>query len=200
MNIVNVGYDSANYYVVGGAKARLLVDVGMPGTLGKLRHHLGVKGLTFGDIRLLLCTHYHPDHAGIAQDVKQAGVQLLVLTEQRAGVPLLARYAKRRDGYRDIEIDDAALLACAESRALLAQIGIAGEVLHTPGHSDDSVSLVLDEGIAFTGDLPAVIGSDEPPYDLVNQSWRVLRAHGVKQVYPGHGPVRPIASFTTPPG
>ena len=32
---------------------------------------------------------------------------------------------------------------------MLATLGIAGEIVHTPGHSADSVSLVLDSGIAF---------------------------------------------------
>lgn len=31
MNIVNVGYDSANYYIIGQDRNRLLVDVGWPG-------------------------------------------------------------------------------------------------------------------------------------------------------------------------
>ena len=35
-----------------------------------------------------------------------------------------------------------------ESRAFLNAIGIDGELIHTPGHSDDSVSLLLDEGMA----------------------------------------------------
>ena len=33
MNIVDVGYDSTNYYVLGASSNRLLVDVGWPGTL-----------------------------------------------------------------------------------------------------------------------------------------------------------------------
>ena len=35
MNIVNVGYDSTNYYVLGLNATRLLIDVGWPGTLPK---------------------------------------------------------------------------------------------------------------------------------------------------------------------
>ncbi|MCX5969927.1 MAG: hypothetical protein NTV14_00155 [Coprothermobacterota bacterium] len=32
-------------------------------------------------------------------------------------------------------------------------IGLQGEIVSTPGHSADSISVVLDEGIAFTSDL-----------------------------------------------
>jgi|GEM_PF-245888 len=40
VNIVNVGYDSTNYYVIAAERGELLVDVGWPGTLPKLRHTL----------------------------------------------------------------------------------------------------------------------------------------------------------------
>ena len=35
----------------------------------------------------------------------------------------------------------------------LAEFGIAGKVISTPGHSPGSVSVVLDTGDAFVGDL-----------------------------------------------
>jgi hypothetical protein len=43
MNIVNVSYASANYYVLGQGRSRLLVDVGWPGTLPKLAGHSGLE-------------------------------------------------------------------------------------------------------------------------------------------------------------
>ena len=83
-------------------------------------------------------------------------------------------------------------MPCAESRAFLATIGIAGEIVHTPGHSDDSVSLVLDTGAAFTGDLTAPGLATEETGATVADSWARLRALGATTVYAGHGPVRPI--------
>ena len=79
-------------------------------------------------------------------------------------------------------------------RHRLARVGIAGEIVPTPGHSDDSVSLVLDSGEAFTGDLthPQMAGEDE--LEMVKASWRGLRDLGAVTVYPGHGGVRSIFS------
>jgi glyoxylase-like metal-dependent hydrolase (beta-lactamase superfamily II) len=51
------------------------------------------------------------------------------------------------------------------------------------------VSLVLDDGTAFTGDLPHPLMLSGDPDDPAEQSWAKLRAQGVKSVYPGHGPV-----------
>ncbi len=58
----------------------------------------------------------------------------------------------------------------------------------TSGHSPDSVSLILDEGIAFTGDLPPLRMVPDDPTDLARQSWEKIHAKGVTTVYPAHGP------------
>jgi glyoxylase-like metal-dependent hydrolase (beta-lactamase superfamily II) len=147
------------------------------------------------EIRYGLATHYHIDHAGVAQELKLAGVVLLVLEVQVPAIPRMKHWTKPQDHYLEITMDDNVVISCDESRSLLAGIGIAGEVLHTPGHSDDSVSLLLDDGSAFTGDLtpPQYIGMEDP--EVVHRSWQVLRAHGASRVYPAHGPVRPIEAY-----
>jgi endoribonuclease LACTB2 len=130
-----------------------------------------------------LCTHYHPDHAGLAQAITQAGAQLLLIEQQRAAVP------------PHITLDTVVGLSPATSRSFLQQHHIDGEIVWTPGHSDDSVSLVLDTGIAFTGDLQPPLASDEPSQRVLAQSWRELQARGVKHVYPGHGAVFSLQSL-----
>ena len=193
MYIANVGYDSANYYVLGDSNNRLLVDVGWSQTLGKLTAMLKRKGIALQDLGYLLATHYHPDHAGLAQELKNLGVRLIVLTEQRGSIPLLKSVIKPRDKYIDIRLDDNLELTSDASRAFLKSIGIAGEIISTPGHSPDSITLILDKGAAFTGDLALPIMSDGSA--LVTQSWQAIREHGAKMVYPGHGPVRTMTSI-----
>ncbi len=188
MNIVNVGYRSTNYYVIADTSPRLLIDAGWPGTLATMQRICNRMGLRLADIPYQLITHYHPDHAGLAQDLRRIGVQLIVVDTQLAGIPLLRSYVKPQDNYTEIELEGNIPLSVAESRAFLARIGIQGEILSTPGHSDDSVTLILDEGVAFTGDLTSPTVVPEDPTDLAYQSWERIRAKGVKTVYPGHGP------------
>ncbi|HMQ29461.1 MAG TPA: MBL fold metallo-hydrolase [Chloroflexaceae bacterium] len=186
LNIVNVGYDSTNYYVIETAATRLLVDVGFPGTLPKLSHALKRTGIALTSIAYLLVTHYHPDHAGLAQELKQQGLKLIVLEHQIAAIPQLKRHMKPQYRYQEITLDDNRTISLTQSRSFLRGIGIEGEVIATPGHSDDSVTLVLDAGLAFVGDLPPPwMATDEP----LQQSWAAIRAHNVRTVYPGHGPV-----------
>jgi len=78
----------------------------------------------------------------------------------------------------------------------IRQIGISGANFHTPGHSDDSVSLLLDDGSVFTGDLPLEAYSWDNAVALA--SWRLLREHGATRVYSAHGPIRQVDPAPVP--
>lgn len=192
MNIVHVGYDSTNYYLIGARATPLLIDVGWPGTLPKLLASLKRKDIPFQQIGYLLATHYHPDHAGLAQELKDRGVRLIVLEQQVAAIPMLKRYMKPAHHYIDITLHDNLLLTVDASRAFLKNIGINGSIIATPGHSDDSVSLVLDEGAAFTGDLTPPDAATDDVRAIVSRSWALLRSLGAHTIYPGHGPPQPL--------
>ncbi len=144
------------------------------------------------EIQYALATHYHIDHAGLAQDLKDAGVPLLVIDVQVPFIPLMKRHIKPQDHFTDISMEGNVVIPASESRSRLQRLGIAGEILHTPGHSDDSVSLLLDDGPVFTGDLtdPGRVGLEDP--DVVRASWQLLKDRGATRVYAGHGPIRPL--------
>jgi len=190
VTILNAGYRSTNYWVVSVGTSRLLVDLGWPGTMGRMRASLNRKDVPIEEIRYGLSTHYHIDHAGLAQKLKQAGVPLIVLDVQVNAIPLMKTHIKPQDQYVEITMHDNVTISCAESRSLLERIGIPGEILYTPGHSDDSISLLLDDGSAFIGDLtlPAFIGMEDVA--VVSASWQSLQEKGATRIYPGHGPVR----------
>lgn len=192
MSIVNVGYRSTNVWVVSAGTSRLLVDLGWPGTMDTLRANLQRMNVPLREIQYGLATHYHIDHAGLAQDLKLEGIPLLVIDVQRPFVPLMRRHIKPTDGFTEITLHDNVVISATESRSWLKRIGVAGEVLHTPGHSEDSVSLLLDSGEVFTGDLTHQSLVTETEAEVTLASWQRLRESGATMVYPGHGPIRPI--------
>jgi glyoxylase-like metal-dependent hydrolase (beta-lactamase superfamily II) len=155
-------------------------------------------GVPLNEIRFALATHYHIDHAGLGQEFKLAGVPLLVPDVQVEAIPIMKTWIKPGDHYLDITMHDNVTIALTESRPLLERIGIPGEIVHTPGHSDDSVSLLLDNGSAFTGDLTPISAAWGDDAAVVLASWRSLRDRGATRVYPGHGPVRPIEAEALP--
>jgi len=189
VTVVNIGYRSTNYWIISAGNSRLLVDLGWPGTMGRIQANLKRMDVPISEICYGFATHYHIDHAGAAQEIKHAGIPLLVFDVQTPAVTLMKKWTKPQDQYLEITMYDNIQISCDESRSLLESIGIQGEILHTPGHSDDSVSLLLDDGSVFTGDLtaPQYIGLENP--EIVYKSWQLLFDRGAKCVYPGHGPV-----------
>jgi glyoxylase-like metal-dependent hydrolase (beta-lactamase superfamily II) len=165
----------------------LLVDIGWPGTLGTMKANLRRMGVPLHELRYALATHYHIDHAGLAEELKREGVPLLVLDVQVDVIPIMKTWTKPGDNYVNITADGNVTISFEESRQLLGAIGIPGEILHTPGHSDHCVSLLLDDGSVFTGDLPPEAYAFDNPVALT--TWRHLRDRGAARVYPAHGPI-----------
>jgi hydroxyacylglutathione hydrolase len=78
----------------------------------------------------------------------------------------------------------------------LSEYGIPGKIVHTPGHSMGSVSVLLETGEAFVGDLamsmfPLRLSPGLPilaeDMQKVRESWKLLIDMGVKTIYPAHG-------------
>ena len=192
ISIVNVGYRSTNFWVVSGATSRLLIDLGWPGMFGALSANLARMDIPLREITHGVATHYHLDHAGAAQDLKNHGMRLIVSAEQAAFIVPMKQHVKEADHYTEIALHDNVVVTCADSRALLRSLGIDGQFVHTPGHSDDSISVLLDAGEVFTGDLTWPTFATEETMEPVLQSWARLRSLGARTVYAGHGSIRPM--------
>jgi glyoxylase-like metal-dependent hydrolase (beta-lactamase superfamily II) len=187
MNILNVGYDSTNYYLLEIKNGKLLVDCGWPGTLPKFLAVLKRKDVSPGEIKYLLVTHFHPDHAGLAQELKNLGVSLILPESQEGYITAMDElYKSKKLPYLPVTPEKNILLKFADSRKFLAGLGLQGEILPTPGHSQDGVTLILDEGFAFTGDLAQRFML--PETDLVSrQSWDRINQYKITRIFPGHG-------------
>ena len=82
---------------------------------------------------------------------------------------------------------DSTQLNCSQSQTFLLRLGINGEILSTPGHSEDSITLILNDGIAFTGDLPLPEFATEEAKDKVTLRWEKIRTAHSEIIYPEHG-------------
>jgi glyoxylase-like metal-dependent hydrolase (beta-lactamase superfamily II) len=88
--------------------------------------------------------------------------------------------------YTEIREQDNLILKFDDSRKFLASIGIKGEIISTPGHSEDSVMLILDEGLAFTGDLPPRFAIPDEN-QAAKESWDKIQHHKITRIFPAHG-------------
>ena len=90
--------------------------------------------------------------------------------------------------YKVIDKEKFRLINTKDSRAVLAAIGIRGEVFVTDHHSPDSISFISDDGDAIIGDLPPD-GQRMPDDNEHIRNWELIRKMGAKTVYPSHAGV-----------
>lgn len=197
----------------------ILVDTGIPHTAGRVMRTLQTLGLEPQQVKLILLTHGHIDHAGSVRELQErTGARIaihyrdqeLVETGRVVAPPMrnaagrvvdaaLARITRHMHfppARADVVIGDEGLS--------LAEFGIRGRVIPTPGHTWGSVSLLLETGEAFVGDLggaggwrggaPRIPPAGDDPQEIVN-SWKKVLAAGATTIYPGHGPSFPAQAM-----
>ena len=188
--MIHFRYSSVECYLLpaSGGRGLLAYDAGWPCSLHDYARAMKATGFRLGEIRWAMVSHFHLDHAGLVRDFQDAGIECLLFENQGGGIDEMERLIVRgHKDYRPILKDRFRRLRLGESRAFLAELGIRGEALATPGHSDDSVSLVLDDGDALVGDLPPA--SQVMPDDEASlSSWRRIRELGGLQAWPSHAP------------
>ena len=188
--MIRLKYGNTNTFLVQGSIGYLLVDTDYAGTLPAFYKALKQSGIRVKDIEYVMTTHYHPDHMGLISELMKQGVKLLLIDMQKACVHYSdGIFAKDNLPYTPIDETQAAVISCEESRRFLSQMGISGEIVRTSSHSEDSVSMNLDDGDCFVGDLEPfeyIEAYGENP-ELKNDWDRVL-SYGPKRIFYSHRP------------
>lgn len=176
--------------VLAGADGVTLVDPGPTSCLPVLEAGLRERGLSLRDVRNLLITHIHLDHAGATGTIVERVPSVRVYVHER-GAPhmidparLLASatrlYGDQMDtlwgAFQPVPESQATVLTGGERLELS---GTTIQVAYTPGHAKHHVSY-LDEhtGMAYVGDTGGVrVAGDyliapTPPPDIDIEAWR----------------------------
>ena len=187
MNIITLVHKSTNSYLLSVKDGWLMIDTGWPDTFAQLLQLLNQNNICVNEINYLAVTHFHPDHAGLAQNLKDLGTTLLLHEYQVPYLNKLNLFFKKnpKANFKDITAGSNLVLNESQSRDFLKTIGLSGELISTPGHSDDSVTLILEEGFAFPGDLhPSFMNIDDV---RTRESWDKIHQHKITRIFPGHG-------------
>ena len=189
MKIISLTNNSTNCYLLPANDGWLLVDTGLPDTFSHLLQLLFKNSISIYEINYLLITHFHPDHAGLVQNLRDLGTNLIVHEDQIPYMQKLNSFYKKnpRANFRDIVSNNIITVSNSDSREYLQSIGISGDIITTPGHSDDSISLVIDDECAIVGDLPSYHLVEAYNDIVIDDSWEMLQAHNINTIYPGHG-------------
>jgi glyoxylase-like metal-dependent hydrolase (beta-lactamase superfamily II) len=203
-----------NAHLIIGQAGCILVDTGLPGSERKIARVLARHGLGLRDIKLIIVTHAHVDHAGAAARLREL-----------SGAPVLAHrddldfYTRRKpmtfcatgwfgrlflktglphQTYTAFEPD---VLMEGAGTMNLTPFGIEGIVRHTAGHTAGSIAVELSSEDALVGDLIAsgiLLGgiafkdrAQSPPFEddpltIANELERLVRS-GAKRFHMGHG-------------
>lgn len=183
-------YGNTNTFFIRGDQGGLLIDTDYAGTLPAFYKAMKNAGIRIADIKYVLATHYHPDHMGLVGHLVEQGVELLLVDIQKEAVHFSDKIFERdKLQYSKINEADATIIECEESRKVLSSIGISGEIIHTPSHSADSISLILDGGFCFVGDLdPLEYLEAYENNEALKGDWDLIMSYNPKTIFFAHMP------------
>ena len=181
-------YSNTNTYLIKLKDGYMLFDTAWAGTLPLFYRELGEKGVKAGDIKYLLISHFHPDHMGLAGELQKQGVKIIVAEEQERYIHSADAIFEKEKNKCFVPIDDkeVEVISIDDSRNILKGIGLDGEIIYTPGHSDDSISLILDEGAVFVGDLNPIYELELHKGTEIEKSWNKIFALKPREINYGH--------------
>lgn len=187
--ITKLKYGNTNTFFIRGIHGGLLVDTDYAGTLPAFYRAIKEKNIRLSDISHVMATHYHPDHMGLISELMKQNIRLLLPDIQEPYIhfsdEIFAR--EKRLNYQPINRNDAVIIRLDESRTFLKNMGIMGEIILTPSHSKDSVSLILDSGECFVGDLEPMEYLDGYGHnESLQKDWQLITSHSPKIIYYAH--------------
>lgn len=189
VNVISITYKSANCFLIPSNDGWVMIDTGWPDTLSQLLQLLNQNSISINEVNYLIITHYHPAHAGLAQNLKDLGIHLILHESQLAYFNRLNLFYKKNPQahFRDITNINNIILNNTDSISFFQSIGLEAELISTPVHSDDSISLIVNNNLAFIGDLPPIDRINIQPDFALQNSWDLIHHFNVKKIYPGHG-------------
>ena len=188
--VTKLKYGNTNTYFIRGAKGNILLDTDYAGTIHMFYKEIKKNCLSLKDITYILATHYHPDHMGLVGELVNMGVKLFVMDTQVPNLHFSDKIFSRDKTMRflfSVPEDKAEVVACKDSRVFLAALGIDGEIVSTPSHSEDCITLVLDSGDCFVGDLEPMEFMDGYEENKALQSdWEKVMSFSPRVIHYGH--------------
>lgn len=205
-----------NCFLIKGETKHILVDTGVPQSEKKIIRQLNKHGINLEDIGLIVITHGHIDHFGSAKELRDIlKVPILVhnldkeaLQTGKSMLETLKPNHKIWDIILKPKLIKDKASSCLPDIVLneneeydLSIYGVNGKIIHTPGHTPGSLSVVLENGEAIIMDLASsgiLLGGiafnsrmKHPPFhdnlEQVKNSIAHILSLNTEKFYLGHG-------------
>jgi glyoxylase-like metal-dependent hydrolase (beta-lactamase superfamily II) len=210
----------SNIFLIPCRGRYLQVDTGYEHDYPAYRRELARVGISVEDIRYLVLTHHHDDHAGFLNELTRDTSVTVIAHEQAAALLQSGKNDKARGGgyvngfikfaaglkmhfdprwtltFPPFTLRKSDILLSGDDDQVLRRFEVTGQILYTPGHSIDHISVVLDNGDVFCGDAAAnfllwagtkycaVFMTD---MEQAYRSWQKILDAGARMIYPAHG-------------
>lgn len=175
MNIRSLLAPNPGPFTLDGTQTYLLGETAVLDPGPNIDSHVAAIHAALPNLRLILITHRHGDHAPAALPLKQATGAMIIAPPGVLDDNLVTR---RVTGGETLHIE-----------------GTVIEVVATPGHTAEHVCYLTSDGDLFTGDTilgfgtTAIFPPDGHMGDYI-RSLQTLRARNPRRIFPAHGPVR----------
>lgn len=200
----------SNVFVISYNQKYLLIDTSIHSNEKKLLKALDRLGATKENLIALILTHSHFDHVANAQKIKQIfDTKIYIHSSEKRdlqdaivkvpkGISAISSFfsylgSKSAEKFKFAKAQPD---VCVEDSFDFMDIGLNITILHTPGHSIGSMSIIVDEEIAIVGDLMFGVfynGIIPPFADFFSEmvsSWGRLLETECKIFLPSHGSER----------
>ncbi len=210
-----------NVFLIPLKNGYMIFDNGYEKEYDRFLQGLKGHGVDVMDIKYIFFSHHHDDHVGYLNTLTALNTSLRVILHE-AGVPLLAAgknntkngggiinkaiYALFRlkmlitpawdFSFPPYRVRKQDIVLKGEKAALPKEVGLSATVLHTPGHSSDSISLIYKDKYLFCGDMASsfLLPAGAKYLTLFNEnvgqvyaSWEKALSMNVEFIIPAHG-------------
>lgn len=203
-------------FLVETREGPVLIETGPHSTLGKLQDQVQEAGFDIGEIKHVLLTHIHLDHAGAAWALAEQGATIYVhpfgakhLEDPFALMESATRIYGDQMDFLWGQMNDTPIEKIIQpENGQIFRIGeVSFEAIYTPGHAKHHIVWKVAD-VLFSGDVAGVKIDDGPvvppcpPPDINLEDWNrsidIILSSNVKQIYLTHfGPISDIESHFT---
>ncbi len=197
---------NANVYLVEDGEKLILIDTGLPRNDKKITKYIEGLGRKPTDVSTIVLTHFHIDHVGSAKKMKELTNAKVAVDELDADYVAGKKAPPKPKNLMFKALSSVFKAAPVEPELLLKDGDKVGRliVIHTPGHSEGSISLLdAERKVMFAGDAirfmdGKIMGSPEQftlDMDKEKDSIRRISTFDFDILLSGHGqPLMPNAS------
>ena len=216
MKIRNAGNRIMNTWLYPIEDGWVMIDTGYENSYASVLKKLQKMRINPKEVRYLFLTHAHDDHAGFLEEwmTKHPHTQVIAHEKSIEGLrkgqnrfvggcstlgaflccQLMALLGNSEHRYPRLSEEHLAEIITLNAENLAQmEYNLQGKILFTPGHTEDSISLLVD-GNLFCGDaamngIPSshkitIWVEDKAAF---KKSWDAMLASGAKKICPAHG-------------